>query len=312
MRDEGLDLKVKIDRYSKELYLLTLFPPIAGFGDFICVWLHRGDPNFIVDVGPSATAYDLVNALNRLDIRHLDYIFLTHIHIDHSGALGDIAAEFPHTPIVCHKSTFPHLSDTRRLWEGSLKTLGDTARAYGPIKPVSSERLIDSDTFESDYVQPIFTPGHAPHHVSYLTEKYLFAGEAGGVCLPLASGRFYLRPATPPRFYMENALESIDVLISKKPERLCYGHCGIRHNGLEMLVKHRAQLELWREVIKEEMGKGISERMVSGCMRRLLKEDRLLAGFSRMSSEKKARERFFFANSIKGFISYIENSTRNL
>jgi len=87
-------------------------------------------------------------------------------------------------------------------------------------------------------------------HVSYLTEKYLFAGEAGGVFLSLNSGDEYLRPATPPRFFLEISTGSINTLIERNPERICYGHYGIRENAVNMLKKHRNQLLLWEEIIR--------------------------------------------------------------
>ena len=221
-------LDAKINPISNDLFLITLPPPIPGFDDFIGCWLYRENISFIIDPGPSVTSEALARALEELEVSRLDYIFLTHIHIDHAGGVGDIAAHFPESPIICHKAGIPHLVDPSRLWEGSVKTLGETAKAYGPIKPVSSNRFIQADQFKSDIIMPVFTPGHSAHHVSYLTEKYLFAGEAGGVFLSLDSGREYLRPATPPKFFLEISTDSIDALIDKNPMSICYAHHGIK------------------------------------------------------------------------------------
>jgi len=299
-------LDAKIIPVSDDLFLITLPPPIPGFDDFIGCWLYRGNISFIIDPGPSVTSKALARALQELKISRLDYIFLTHIHIDHAGGVGDIAAHFPESPIICHKTGIPHLVDPSRLWEGSVKTLGETAKAYGPIKPVSSDRLIQADEFNSDLISPVFTPGHSPHHVSYLTEKYLFAGEAGGVFLSLDSGREYLRPATPPKFFLEISTDSIDALIDKNPMSICYAHHGIKENAVEMLNRHRNQLLLWKEIIKKEI-QNSNDDFFTSCFNRLLKEDPLLAGFSHMSQPVQKREQAFIINSIKGYEGYLRS-----
>ena len=299
-------LDAKINPVSDDLFLITLPPPIPGFDDFIGCWLYRGNISFIIDPGPSVTSKALARALEELKISRLDYIFLTHIHIDHAGGVGDIAAHFPESPIICHKTGIPHLVDPSRLWEGSVKTLGETAKAYGPIKPVSSGRLIQADEFNSDLISPVFTPGHSPHHVSYLTEKYLFAGEAGGVFLSLDSGREYLRPATPPKFFLEISTDSIDALIEKNPLSICYAHHGIKGNAVEMLNRHRNQLLLWEEIIKKEI-QNRKYNFLTSCFSRLLKEDPLLAGFSHMSQPVQKREQEFIINSIKGYEGYLRS-----
>ena len=299
-------MDAKINPVSNDLFLITLPPPIPGFDDFIGCWLYRKNISFIVDPGPSVTSKALLRALEELKISRLDYIFLTHIHIDHAGGVGDIAARFPESPIICHKAGIPHLVDPSRLWEGSVKTLGETAKAYGPIKPVSSDRLIQTDQFKSDIITSVFTPGHSPHHVSYLTEKYLFAGEAAGVFLSLDSGREYLRPATPPRFFLEISTDSIDALIEKKPLNICYGHHGIKGNAVEMLNKHRSQLMLWEKIIRKKI-QNSNDDFLTSCFNRLLKEDPLLADYSHMSQPVQKREQGFIINSIKGYEGYLRS-----
>ena len=110
----------------------------------------------------------LLEALRDLGVRHLDYILLTHVHLDHSGAIGDIARAFPDTPIVCHPKAAEHLIDPQRLWEGTLKTLGDVAQSYGPVTPVPCTRVLTADRLDVPEILPVATPGHAPHHTSYL------------------------------------------------------------------------------------------------------------------------------------------------
>jgi glyoxylase-like metal-dependent hydrolase (beta-lactamase superfamily II) len=297
-------LKATLHNLSDNLTLIGLAPPLRGYSNFIGVWLyHRHDEIYLVDVGPASTAENLLQALHDLQIEHLDYILLTHIHLDHAGAVGELAARFGSTPIVCHGSALTHLVDPTRLWEGSQKVLGTTAAGYGPIRPVAADRLIDAREFRSRAVEAIETPGHSAHHVSYLTPDYLFAGEAGGVRLAEFD---YLRPATPPKFFLDVALESLNKLIKRKPARLCYGHFGLAENGREMLRRHHRQLRLWERIIRDVTKASGGEDRTAACLKALMLEDPLLGGFEMLPADIKERETFFLSNSIRGFLGYVD------
>lgn len=290
------------------LYLIPLDQELPGFTDFIGTWLYNGEKTFLVDAGPAATIPKLIKTLEILDVRHLDAILLTHIHIDHAGGIGDLVSRFPETPVVCHSSAIQHLADPARLWEGSLKALGLIARTYGPIRAVPPALLLDAGRFAEYKINPIQTPGHSPHHVSYRFGPFLFAGEAGGVFLKLSDGEFYMRPATPPRFFLETTIKSIDALLATPHDFLCYGHFGMTERTPDLLAAHRSQIFKWAEIIQQQMGNDKGEDFIDSCMRRLLEEDPLLAGWNRLKDDVKERESFFLHNSIRGFVQYLEES----
>ncbi len=292
------------NQIADDLTLITLTPPIEGFNNFISAWLYRGDITFLVDVGPASTAPGLLSVLASIGVEHLDYILLTHIHLDHAGAIGEISAMFSQTPIICHPAGIPHLIDPTRLWEGTRKVLGSTAEAYGPVTAVAAGRLSDATRFESDGIQPLITPGHASHHVSFNTAAYLFVGESAGVFYATRPNSFYLRPATPPRFYFDTAVESLDRLMAANPNRICFAHYGMADDGLQKLETARRQLFDWKAIIEEEINGSESEDLVEVCKARLLQEDPLLADFQVLSESDQKREADFLGSSIKGFIGY--------
>ncbi len=301
----------KISEMAENLFLITLRPPIIGFDDFISVWLYRGDVDFVVDTGPSVTTPGLLYALSKAGVSNLDYILLTHIHIDHAGGVGEMAERFPDAKIVCHKAGIPHLVDSAKLWEGTLKTLGETGRAYGPVKNVEASRFVDAEKFDAPHTEAILTPGHSAHHVSYMAGPFLFAGEAGGVYLKVRPGLEYLRPATPPKFFLETSVESIDALIAKKPKTICYGHYGMKDDAVGMLTKHREQLFFWKDTIGRELSCSPRKNYVLDCQNVLLREDRNLEGFFGLEPELQERERGFLANSIRGFAGYLQSLADN-
>jgi len=301
--------KAEIRQMGEDLYLITLCPPVTGFENFIGAWAYTGEKKFLVDVGPSVTSGSLFKALQTLGIHTLDYILLTHIHLDHAGGIGEMARFFPTTPIICHKIGIPHLIDPTRLWEGTLKTLGSVGKAYGSVMPVSAERFVDASLFESDFIKVLITPGHAAHHVSYLTGKNLFAGETGGVCLELPFGHIYLRPATPPRLFLDTAVESIDQLLAHNPAVINYGHYGSRKNAVKMLKMHKGQLLHWEQVISNVMRHTEAEFFEETCLKNLLKSDPFLKNFSSLDGAVQERELGFLKNSIRGFLGYLQSHT---
>ena len=290
--------------------MIPLTPSIEGFDNFISAWLYRGDLTCLIDVGPSACASELLGALSDLEVKQLDTILLTHIHLDHAGAIGEIAAAFPQTPIICHQAAIQHLVEPSRLWQGTQKVLGSMATSYGPISPVPENRLQAAENYQSVSVSPVITPGHASHHVSYLTEKYLFAGETGGVFISLPQNRFYLRPASPPKFILGDALKSVDTLIAGRPQAICYGHFGIHADGVQMLRIHRRQLQFWEELLRAEGEKFDEADRVSGCLELLLRKDVLMANFNQLPSGIQAREKYFLRNSINGYLGYIGSEVK--
>ncbi len=181
------------------------------------------------------------------------------------------------------------------------------ALAYGPIKPVAGNRLLEANDFHAESVIPIITPGHAVHHVSYRTEKYLFVGEAAGVYVLLPQNTFYLRPATPPTFFLDIALKSLDSLIACQPNAICYAHFGINEDAAKMLKIHRNQLLLWEKLIENEMNNCGSKDPVNACMQRLMEEDPLIAAFAQLAPNVRERERYFLQNSISGYMGYLES-----
>lgn len=292
---------------EKDLHLIALPVPMAGFQGFITAWVYTGGPVLVVDVGPSSSAPHLIDALADIGVGRPDLILLTHIHIDHAGGIGEVARAFPGTPVVCHPKAVEHVVDPQRLWEGSVKTLGDLARQYGPITPVPASQVVAADRIEVPALTAIPTPGHAPHQYGYLIGDLLFAGESGGVCIALGQSEYYMRPATPPRLHLETYLKSIDRLIDHHPERICYGHIGMQPNATAMLGTHREQLLRWQRLIQPWFDKDPQDhrQTTEDCLAHLLSEDPLLAGFSRLSETARDRERFFLRNSVRGYWGYM-------
>ena len=295
-----------------DLQLIDLEQDRPGYRRFISSWLHRGDGlAYIVDTGPACSADRLLAELRRRDVTRLDWILLTHIHLDHAGAAGHVAAAFPGARVVCWPKAAPHLADPSRLWEGSLQVLGDTARLFGEPLPVDAGRIARPDALAETGIHWLHTPGHAPHHVSYLHGDVLFGGEAAGMTCPTRGGDLYMRPATPPRFFLDVALDSLARLqaLEPAPTRFAFGHYGLSDDPAATLRHGARQLNLWVETLAElcaETGDdawspAFQERAVA----RLAERDPLFATLDDLEADLRSREEEYVKNTLEGMLGHL-------
>ena len=295
---------IRVTNVSPNLKLLDLQPPIPGYGKFISSYLVRGGKKAVIDPGPAVAIRGLLEALAEAGTKpeEIDYIVLTHIHIDHAGGIGNAVKEMPNARVVVHERALPHLVNPEKLWNASLQTLGDLAIKYGEIEPVPAERIIAAqDNMKLDLggmeLEIYFTPGHAIHHLSLFDRAHgiLLAGEAAGVC---TEGK--VRPATPPPFKLDEMLASVDKLIELKPVKLCYGHFGCYDNGLARLKQYRKKLLTWHKIVTDETGRGKNPEEILAVLR---EQDSDLSYLDKLGEDEYQRELVLLLNSIRGMSS---------
>lgn len=284
-------------------------PRLEGFSQFISAWLYQGEEfTFLVDPGPLSTIPHLLEELKKRGLERLDYILLTHIHIDHAGGTGELLKSFPEAMVICHPQGIKHMVEPEKLWQGSLKVLGYMAEVYGEIVPVPAANIIFSEEIGDTKIRAFLTPGHAQHHLCFLFADLLFAGEVVGVRSPVASG-IYMRPATPPRFMLDVAIDSIDRMIKLAPRYLVIAHYGLVEPALKYLKIGRNQLNLWvagvREIEATETAGGASaeERLFEW----LLEHDSNYRRIKELPPDIYARERYFLGNTMRGMSGYLKS-----
>jgi glyoxylase-like metal-dependent hydrolase (beta-lactamase superfamily II) len=299
--------------------LIDLPLAMEGYHDFFGVWLVRDEPrnrNIVVDVGPTSTAPLLVEDLLVLGVRRLDYILLTHIHLDHSGGLASLLQAFPSAGVAVHPKGKPHLVDPERLWKSSLRVIPEMAPVYGEPAPVDGRPFIP-EVDQIPGVIAVDTPGHASHHRSYFYEtpagSVLFAGEAASTftridrLVPGAeSDRYMLRPASPPRFYIGTALESIEKLKARDASVLCYAHFGHTMHVRRMLTEAAEQIQLWEKLFREYLSEkgpiGVAGVDMDELPAFLIDRDPWLEEFPKLPADVQSREMSFMRSSAAGFL----------
>ncbi len=188
----------------------------------------------VVDSGCNASVPRVLDALAAigLDAGRVDWILLTHVHLDHAGGAGLLLRSCPNARVAVHPRGARHMTDPSRLMAGTIAVYGEEAarRMYGEIVPIPAQRIVEAR--EGDRLQlgervfaVLDTPGHARHHVCYhdLKSNSVFVGDTFGLSYrELDDGdRQAIFPATTPVQFEPDALRaSIDRLVAMAPDAL--------------------------------------------------------------------------------------------
>jgi len=189
---------------------------------------------------------------------------VTHIHLDHAGGAGDIAAMYPAAEIVVHQRGARHLADPSRLMASARMVYGDALdRLFGELLPVPAARIraLDDtgsvDLGDGRELSSHYSPGHAKHHVGLLDSASgdLYVGDAAGVYIPETGD---LRPATPPPdFDLDTALASVQLFADLSPSRLLFSHYGPVTDVPATLERSAEELRVWVEHTRTARAAGL-------------------------------------------------------
>ncbi|MFL8935650.1 MBL fold metallo-hydrolase [Rossellomorea oryzaecorticis] len=206
----------------------------------------------IIETSASPSIPYLKKGLSKLNIKleDIQYIILTHIHLDHAGGAGLFLEECPSATIVVHPKGYRHLNDPSRLAAGAKAVYGDDfERLFSPIKPIPKERMVvkgHGDTLRlSETCTLTFydTPGHAKHHFSIYdpVSEGMFTGDTCGIQYRTEGKSFYLPSTSPNQFSPGDMKDSIQFFKGKDLKRIYFGHYGMSEEPAHAL----SEVEVW-------------------------------------------------------------------
>jgi glyoxylase-like metal-dependent hydrolase (beta-lactamase superfamily II) len=239
---------------------------MAGYDGITAAYLIRSDRPCLVETGTGPSAPIVQAALAALGVGPADLatVVVTHIHLDHAGGTGDVAAIFPTAEVVVHELGARHLADPSRLMASARMVYGDAMdNFFGVLAPTPADRIRTVertgvvDLGGGRRLESHYSPGHAKHHVGLIDSVSgdLYVGDAAGTYMQETGD---MRPITPPPdFDQEVALASLGMFAALRPTRLLFSHFGPVTAVDETLERSVAEIRAWVEETRRARDAGM-------------------------------------------------------
>jgi len=244
-------------------------------------YLILADKIALIETGPAPGTVHIKDALKKLGIprEQVDYIIVTHIHLDHAGGAGVMARDLPRAKVYVHPRGARHLIDPARLAAGARAIYGESFdRLFGAILPVPGERVCtpaDGEILDlggGRILTFYHTPGHARHHIIIHdpASRGVFSGDTLGVRFQalsrLVGSDIILLSTPPPEFDPAGMIETLDRVAGLDLDYIYFAHYG-RAGGVSAILAYlKDQLHafeaLGRRLLVSGGGAGEIERAI--------------------------------------------------
>jgi glyoxylase-like metal-dependent hydrolase (beta-lactamase superfamily II) len=193
-----------------------------------------------IDCGTNFAVPRMLAALDEAGISaaEVDWLILTHVHLDHAGGAGELIARLPNAKLVVHPRGARHMIDPSVLWAGASAVYGEAVmeQTYGRLRPIAADRVIETPDghvveLAGRPLRCIDTPGHAKHHLTVYDERAnaCFTGDVFGLSyrdFDTANGPFILPTTSPVQFDPPALHASIERLLALQPDAMYLTHYG--------------------------------------------------------------------------------------
>ena len=194
----------------------------------------------LIDTGTANSIEPVAEALRGkgLSENSVDWVLLTHVHLDHAGGAGAFMRRFPNARLGVHPRGARHMEDPARLWAGSVAVYGEeeAVRLYGKLEPIERNRIVEmphgaSFALSGRGFTVLDTPGHARHHMAIVDSAtgHIFAGDTFGLSyreLDQDGRQFIMPTSSPVQFDPAAEHKTLDLLMSYKPASIYVTHYG--------------------------------------------------------------------------------------
>lgn len=287
---------------------------LADYEGIAAAYVIRSSRPALVETGAANSAPTVIASLRALGIGPTDLatIVVTHIHLDHAGGVGDIAAAFPNAEVVVHERGARHLIDPERLLSSARRVFGpDLDTLFGPLLATPSERIVALgdigaiDLGDGRSLSAFHAPGHASHHIGLLDSHTgdMYTGDAAGIYVPETAD---VRPATPPPdFDLDLAIGSMRRFAAAAPDRLLFSHFGPVTQVPATIERSIEELRRWVMDVRDAREGGADLDHAVAMVR-----ERTIARYAEFEARPEVREKFEHLSStaanVAGIMRYLE------
>ncbi|MBS1209366.1 MAG: fold metallo-hydrolase [Proteobacteria bacterium] len=192
----------------------------------------------LVESGTTHSVPRVQAALQQIGIapEDVDWLLLTHVHLDHAGGAGALLQVLPNAQLVVHPRGVRHMVEPSRLWAGTVAVYGEAfaREVYGEVLPVPAARVVEATEgrvidLAGRRINVMDAPGHARHHVCYFDSlsRGWFTGDAFGLSYreTHVGTRAFVFPATTPVQFEPAVMHAtIDRLLAHEPACMFLTH----------------------------------------------------------------------------------------
>lgn len=224
----------------------------------------------IVDTGTSQSLSRVLDAMRDkgLGDDSVDWILLTHVHLDHAGGAGAFMRQFPGAMLGVHPRGARHMEDPTRLWAGVTAVYGEqeAARLYGRMEPIGAGRIVEmphgfSFRLAGREFTVLDTPGHARHHMSIVDSLsgHIFAGDTFGLSyreLDQDGRQFIMPTSSPVQFDPVAEHKTLDLIMSFRPDAIYVTHYGRLLDVARLADDMHRQVDALAEIARRYRDRG--------------------------------------------------------
>jgi glyoxylase-like metal-dependent hydrolase (beta-lactamase superfamily II) len=294
--------EIKLPDTVKTIDCNYLFPRFAA-----AYLVIEGERAAFIDNNTLHAVPRLLSALreNNLNPEQVDFIILTHVHLDHAGGTSALIKECPHAVILAHQRAARHIIDPSRLIKGATAVYGESEfkRLYGRIDPID-EKLVriveDGETvdFGERRFTFIYTFGHAKHHMCIYDSgtNGIFTGDALGLAYPLlqtGSDLFVFPSSTPTDFDPDKYAEGIDAILSTGAELAFLTHFG----PLTQIKRAAEMMKDYLHIMRSTIEKALNREMKGDMLEKFCRS--VISDFLRSEVEKRG---LTYSSEIENFL----------
>ncbi len=207
-----------------------------GAPGLVAAYLVKGkERTALIDPGFPSSAGGVMDKLRAgvVDPSGIDYIVLTHFHIDHSGGTGAFIRENPGLKVLVHKRSSFYVKNFGKIVGGARMVFRPALiQKFGEVYPVPAENvvpLVDRDEIDlgERVLEVIHAPGHSPDNICIHDRKadILFTGDLSCLQYPDLN-RTYIPAGSPPLFEINDEMASLASLERFSPEEILTPHFG--------------------------------------------------------------------------------------